>query len=92
MDQFFTWAFLATFVGAVAGTGLITQFIKGAFVKLPTQILSYIVALVILAAATAATSGSSGWTVWLLIPFNAVLVSIASNGAYAGIQRIAGKS
>jgi len=66
--------------------------LKSAFVKFPAQILSYIIALVILVSAAAAASGSSDWKIWLLIPFNAVLVSIASNGAYQGIKRIAEKS
>ncbi len=88
MGEFFTWAFLGSFAGAVVGTALLTQFFKSIFAKLPTQVLSYIIAIVIMALATAATGGfTQSWTVWAMIPFNAVLISLSSNGAYDGIVR-----
>ena len=89
MDQFFTWELLATFVGAATGTGIITQFVKGIpfLQKIPTQFLSYLVALLILAAATAATGGATDWTGWAIIPLNAVLVSFSANGAYDALTK-----
>ena len=53
-QEFFTWTMLATYAGAVMATTLITQLFKGVgFIsKIPTQIFSYGVALVILLAAT----------------------------------------
>lgn len=89
MDQFFTWELLATFVGAATGTGIITQFVKDApfFQKIPARFLSYIVALIILAAATAATGGATDWTGWVIIPLNAVLVSLSANGAYDALAK-----
>ena len=89
MDQFFTWELLATFVGAATGTGIITQFVKDVpfLKKLPTQFLSYLVALLILTVATAATGGATDWTAWAIIPLNAVLVSFSANGAYDALAK-----
>jgi hypothetical protein len=91
MSEFFTWGFLATFAGAAAGTAAVTQFAKGWLPKLPTQVLSYIVSLIILAAATGATGAAEGWEGWAIIPLNAILVSLAANGAYSGVVRAQGK-
>ena len=92
MNEFFTWEFLGTFAGATLATAILTQFFKGVFDRLPTQILSYILALVVMFCATAATLGfASDWTVWAMIPLNAVLVSLASNGAYDAVVRVTGK-
>lgn len=88
MDQFFSWEMLATLAGAAAATGILTQFLKGLLPKLPTQWLSYIIALVILLVATAATGGiGADWTVWAIVPLNAVLVSFSANGAYDALAK-----
>lgn len=87
MNDFLTWETLATFAGASAATGLITQALKNTFAKLPTQWLSYIIAVVILIGATAASWGA-GWETWALIPINAVIVSMSANGAYTAAKRI----
>jgi len=66
-------------------TGLLTQFLKGT-IKIPTQWLSYIIAVVLLFAATLFTGGltlSTGG----VIPLNAVIVALSSNGAYSAIVR-----
>lgn len=89
MNEFLTWETLATFAGASAATGLLTQFLKGTFPKLPTQWLSYIIALVVMGVATAATQWGAGWTVWALLPINAVIVSTSANGAFSAVKRIA---
>ena len=82
MDEFFSWQMLATFAGSTAATGILTQFLKNLIPKLPTQWLSYIIAVVLLVVTTAATGGwAQPWTVWALVPMNAALVSLASNGA-----------
>jgi ABC-type polysaccharide/polyol phosphate export permease len=86
MSEFFTIATLATFAGAALATAIVTQFIKKALAKIPTQIVSYIIALAILLIVTAAL-GAEDWTDWVLAPLNAVLVSIAANGGYAGVER-----
>jgi len=86
MDHFFTWATLGTFAGASAATTLITQIIKRPLARIPTQFVSYAVALAILLLATAAT-GAAGWTEWVLVPLNALIVSMAANGAFTAIVR-----
>ena len=67
LESFWSWGTLTTFAGATACTGLFTQMLKNIVGKLPTQWLSYIIA--------------QPWTVWALVPLNAALVSLASNGA-----------
>lgn len=86
MDEFFTWETLATFAGCSAATAIITQFLKNIFARLPTQWLSYIIAVVILYLATFFTGGMTGAAA-AIIPLNAVLVSLASNGAYSAVIR-----
>ncbi|CAB1243805.1 membrane protein of unknown function [Ruminococcaceae bacterium BL-6] len=85
MDQFFTWGTLATLAGASAAVGLLTQFFKDA-IHVPTQWLSYIFSIIVLSAATL-FAGSYSAPAWAIIPLNAVIVSIASNGAYTAILR-----
>lgn len=86
MNEFFTWAVLLTYAGATLATSLITQLIKGlGFIdKIPTRITSYAIALVVLLAATFFTGGltlESG----VLCVVNAVVVSLASNGAFDAV-------
>lgn len=89
MSEFFSWELLATFAGAVTGTAILTQFVKDLLAKIPTQIVSYVIALLILGIATAATGGiGDGWQAWAIVPLNAVLVSLGANGSYAAILRI----
>lgn len=90
-EIFLTWNVLASFAGAAAVTGLITQMLKNVkgLIKLPTQWLSYMIAVLVLGIATAAKGGfEQSWSVWALIPFNAVLISTASNGAYQMFLRM----
>ena len=88
MDSFFDWTMLGTFAGAAAATGIVTQAVKGIFQKFPTQLVSYVIAVVILGVATAATGAASSWTGWALVPLNAVVVSLASNGGFDIIKRV----
>lgn len=89
MDQFFTWSFLATFAGCATATAVITQFIKNLkpFKNVATQWVAYGIALVLLFAATYFTDGLTG-PVTALIPFNAILIALAANGAYSAITRV----
>lgn len=91
MEAFYTWETLATFAGAAALTGLLTQWLKEAVPKLPTQWMSYLIALVILTMATVATRGGIAWSEWALIPINAVLVSLSANGAFTAAKRALGE-
>lgn len=87
MNEFFAWSVLVTFSGCSIATGIITQFLKNTFQKLPTQWLSYLIALVILYAATYFTGGLTLPSA-AIIPLNAVLVALAANGAYSAVLRI----
>lgn len=91
MNDFVSWEVLATFAGATAVTALFTQWLKnaGPLAKLPTQWLSYFIALALMVGATAASGGwAQPWQVWALVPLNAVIVSTASNGSYAAAKRV----
>ena len=88
--EFVTWTGLATYSGALAMVMLIVQLTKGiSFIdKIPTQLWSYIVSLVVLYAAnfftTQLTAGNA-----VLILFNAAIVALASNGGYDAVKRVA---
>lgn len=90
MNEFFTWELLATLAGCTVGTALITQFIKEIpdIRNIPTQFVSFVIAVAILAAATAATVHGVTWQTWAIIPLNAVIVSLSANGGYEVIKRI----
>ena len=87
-NEFFTWAVLLTYAGATLATSLITQLIKGlGFIdKIPTRITSYAIALVVLLAATFFTGGLT-LEAGALCVINAVVVSLAANGAYDAVAR-----
>ena len=79
---------LLTYAGATLATSLITQLIKGlGFIdKIPTRITSYAIALVVLLAATFFTGGLT-LEAGALCVINAVVVSLAANGAYDAVAR-----
>lgn len=90
IENFFTWEVLATIAGATAATALLVELVKPLIDKLihiPTQILSYLIALVILLASYFFTNQltlSSG----VLLCINAVIVSLASNGGFDFVKRL----
>lgn len=83
MNDFVSWDSIGTYTVAVTVTMLVTQFLKRAplIAKVDTQLISYVVSLVLLLA-------SAYFTVGLTVPYaalcavNAVIVALASNGAY----------
>ena len=77
-----------TYAGATLATSLVTQLIKGlGFIdKIPTRITSYAIALVVLLAATFFTGGLT-LEAGALCVINAVVVSLAANGAYDAVAR-----
>lgn len=83
MQEFFTWAILGTYAGAVLATSLITQFFKdvGFLARVPTRIFSYVVALFVLLGATY-FGGAWSMANAALCLFNAAIVSLAANGGY----------
>ena len=86
--EFVTWTTLATYAGALTMVLIITQFIKsiGFLKKVPTQLVSYILALLILYPAHLFT-GQLNATNAVLILFNGVIVALAANGGFAALKR-----
>ena len=91
MSEFFTWEMLGTYAGCTAAVGIVTQLIKGVpgIVKIPTQFVSYAVAVVVMLCATGFTTGITADTAVLTV-FNAAVVSLASNGAHAAAVKMTG--
>ncbi len=89
MDTFLSWQTLTTHAGVTLATGVVTQFLKefGVLKKLPTRLLSYIIAVLLLLLATAFTSGLT-LSRALLCPINAIGVSLASNGGFDAIVKV----
>jgi hypothetical protein len=88
MNDFFTWTMLATYAGATLGTTLLTQLLKS--IPIPTRLLAYIVALVLLLVANFFTGGltvESG----VLCLINAGVVTLASNGAFDAVSTLKNK-
>ena len=87
--EYLDWNMLGSFAGAASAVGLITQITKNipGIVKLPTQLWSYILALVVLLLAQAFTVGLtlSGAVISL---FNAALVSLSANGGYQALSKM----
>lgn len=90
MNEFFTWVTLATYTGCTLATGLVVQLIKGwgALAKLPTRLVAYVVALIVLLAANAIT-GTLDLPAAGLCVVNAVVVALAANGGYDAVAKAA---
>ena len=83
MDAY-TWGTLGTIAGATAATLLIVQYLKAPldrWLKIPTRLLVYIIALLILLGAQTAL-GPVTWIAVPLIALNAFVVAFAAVGAY----------
>lgn len=87
--EFFSWASLLTVSGATAVVTLFVQLTKGLGVieKLPTQLYSYLIAVLVLLAATVFTRGLTLSSAVLTL-VNGLVVSLASNGAYEVIAKV----
>lgn len=80
----FSWEQLATIAGATTATLLIVQLLKlplDKVWKIPTRIVAYVIALVLMIVATAFTVGLT-WRNAGLAAVNAVIVALAAMGAY----------
>ena len=80
----FTWEYLATIAGATVATVLIVQLLKlplDRVWKIPTRIVVYFIALIILLCATAFTTSLTVQN-GILTAVNAVIVSLAAMGTY----------
>lgn len=87
INEFFTWEMLATYAGACVATGLVTYFIDKLFKNVPTQVVAYFVALVILLLANLFT-GTLTLPSGILCVFNAVLVCGGTSGVISGARRL----
>ena len=87
--EFFDWSTIGSYAGAVMAVGVITEIIKDipGIKKIPTQIMSYVLALIVLLASMLFSGGFAASGVGLAV-FNAALVSLGANGGYAAIQRV----
>lgn len=87
--EFFDWTTLGTYAGAVLAVGILTQVTKEipGIRALPTQLWSYLLALITLLLAETFTVGLSAQGAVLTL-FNAAVVSLSANGGYSAIQRL----
>ena len=80
----FTWQYLASIAGAAAFTLLVVQFFKvplDKVWKIPTRVLAYVIALIVMLVATAFTSGLTLKTA-LLAAVNALIAALTAMGGY----------
>ncbi len=83
MNEFVTWTTLGTYAGAVMMVTIITQFLKQTPLRnINAQLLSYIVAVLILIGAEAFNGASVTVQGVILCLLNAVIVALAANGTY----------
>lgn len=87
--EFFEWSYLGTFAGALAAVALLTQMIKNlpGIKRVPTQLMSWILAVVVLILAHA-FGGTLDAQNAVLCLFNGAMVSLAANGGYAALKRV----
>lgn len=87
MTSLFTWQGLVTYSDAVLATAIITQFVKDLkpISRIPSRLVSYFAALIVLTAATVVTSGFD-YKELILNLLNSVLVALASNGAFDAVK------
>lgn len=89
---FFDWSYLATFAGCLLAVGIFTELFKniGFIKKIPTQIFSWVLALIVLVLAQAFTTGITAESAILAV-VNSAVVSLAANGSYEALNRLTGK-
>lgn len=83
-EEFFTWAYLASYAGATVAVLIIVQFTKDLplISKIPTRIWAYLISVLILILATLFTVDDITPSVILLCLINAVIVAMAAVGSY----------
>ena len=87
-NVFVTWDMLATYAGALAMVLIVTQFTKNlSFIaKIPTQVWSYIVALLVLYPANYFIGALTIETA-VLILFNGIIVALAAYGGFEALSK-----
>lgn len=88
MTEMFTWSSLCTLGGALSAVEILTEIFKGVsvFKKMPTRLLSFIIAAVVMVSAYLFTSEYTLSGV-LLAVFNSALVSLSANSVYDTIAK-----
>lgn len=81
LENFLTWDALLTFGGCVAGTVFLTEWLKKIFTKVAPQIVSFVIASLILFIGHIAT-GTFVWAESPLYLINAIAVSLTANGGF----------
>lgn len=87
MNEFMSWTTLLTYGGCVAATILVTEWLKHVMQKIDAQIISAVVALLILVIGHVAT-GTFAVRDILLYVVNAIAASLASNGGFDAVKSI----
>ena len=89
--ELFDWGLLGSYAGSVLAVGVLTQITKGipGVSRIPTQLWSYLLALVTLLAAMLFGPGFTPQGAVLAL-VNAGLVSLSANGGYAAVNRLKG--
>ena len=87
--ELFNWSLLGSYAGAVFAVAVLTQITKGIPIvkRIPTQLWSYVLALVTLLVTAAVGPGLTAQGAVLAL-INAALVSLSSNGGYAAVTRL----
>lgn len=88
MTEFMSWETIGTVVGFVTSVILLTEFLKYVPIikKVPTQIVSFVVAMIVMVAYKFAV-GEFKMVDALLYVLNSVGASLTSNGGYDVIKR-----
>ena len=86
--EFYDWTTLASYAGSLGMVLIITQLTKEIKIikRIPTQLWSYIVAVVILSLSHYFT-GQLNISNMVLILFNAMIVALSSNGGFEFVSR-----
>ncbi len=88
INTFLDWSALGTFAGACLAVNITTQAFKETFKGVPTRLVSYLAALILLIGAAYFNGANGNIGEYLICPVNAVLVSFASNGAFDFIKSV----
>lgn len=88
IGDFYSWEVIITSGGCMMATLALTQFFKSIWPQaIPTQFLSYFIALLILLAANYFT-GVLTWETGIISILNAIVIALAANGGYNNIKEI----
>lgn len=94
LTNFIDWNYLKTFTGLITMICIIVQFSKNYVdrlpIRIPTQIYTYIVSIVVMCIVEIFEVGGNGLTISeaFLILFNGLIVSLAANGSYEAVNKI----